>query len=65
MRLSVWRLSVVVSVYYFGFKPLLRGVWLALWRLCFYALVLGMPCRVILRWVGLGRLGLLLNWRFE
>lgn len=64
VRLSTGRLFGVVSVYYFGVKPFVRGVWFALWRLCFCGFGFGMLLgyfgvftAVRLLWVGLGRLG--------
>lgn len=44
----------VVSVYSYGVKSLVRGVWLALWRLGFCVSVWGM---LLCLWVGLVWLG--------
>lgn len=56
--LRVW----VVSVYSYGVKSLVRGVWLALWRLGFCVSVWGMLYGSLgtlgLAWVGVGSLGL-------
>lgn len=53
--LRVW----VVSVYSYGVKSLVRGVWLALWRLGFCVSVWGM---LLCLWVGLVWLGLAWGW---
>ena len=52
--LRVW----VVSVYSYGVKSLVRGVWLALWRLGFCVSVWVCFCVFGLAWVRLGTLGL-------
>lgn len=49
--LRVW----VVLVYSYGVKSLVRGVWLALWRLGFGVSVWGM---LLCLWFGMGTLGL-------